>query len=88
MLRSDDGRSAVAHLVRETAALLYAADMMWFREHPTAETQLAWCRVSLLEGEGRAHDGDCVRQPQTCMRCLWEVWSEKARRLLDENEEG
>lgn len=81
-------RSKDAHLVRETAILLYAADMIWFREHPTAETQLAWCRIGLLAGEKQErHDGDCVRQPQTCMKCLWEVWSERARRLLSDNEE-
>jgi hypothetical protein len=72
--------------IRETAVAMYAADMMWFGECPTAEAQVAWCRSALSAGERGIHDGDCIGQPQACLLCVWEKWRNKAAAFLSPDE--
>lgn len=63
--------------LRDVTLLLIAIDgVMGDDENP--EAALARARRLWLAGKDAEHDGDCTKQPHTCMRCFVEKWQQEA----------
>ena len=72
------------HFVREAAIALLARDALLGHDSKDAENALVWSRHIMDKHENAEHNGDCVSQCCTCIRCMCDEAKREARELHDD----
>lgn len=74
--------------VIQVAQLLHAVDMVLVGDIQTALSALERARrLRVAAARMPAHEGDCTKQPFTCLKCVQESYEKAARLLIDQDED-
>lgn len=73
------------HHLEIVAEALYALNLALYDELPISDVPRRWT-ANNMHAANHGHDGDCVKQPQSCALCTFEKYLERAAKAIAESD--